>query len=235
MAQSDISHSAPFPQSTRQNDTRSGSEDEAATALGARLTDEASNLGNEAKELAQDVAGRVGETAKGRISGGKDKAAQSLGSVADALRHTGQHLRLQDEESLPGYIDSAAEKLESVSGYLRDKELSDVVEDIENFARREPALFIGGAFALGLIGGRFLKSSAASSRGRAQPSNTSLESVPPESSARRSGRSGKRRGGQRASELTTASENPINGEEATSTSPTGPTGTGNDDLRPGDA
>ena len=234
MAQSDISHSAASAQSTGRNETPNRSEDQAAGALQTRLADEASNLGSEAKGLAQDVAGRVGETAKGRISGGKDRAARSLGSVADALRHTGQHLRLQDEESLPGYIDTAAEKLESMSGYLQDKELSDVVEDIEDFARREPALFIGGAFAIGLLGGRFLKSSAASSRARAQSSNTGSESVPPQSSSRLSARSGRRRGGQRSSELTTASENPINGEEATSTTASG-ANPSNDDLRPGDA
>jgi len=235
MAQSDISHSAASAQSTSQNETRNRSDDEAAGALQARLANEASNLGNEAKGLAQDVAGRVGETAKGRIASGKDRAARSVGSVADALRQTGQQLRRQDEENLPGYIDTAADKLESVSGYLRDKELSEVVEDIEDFARREPALFIGGAFAIGLLGGRFLKSSAASSRARTQSSTTRLESVPPQSSARLSARSGRRGGSQHSSELTTSSESPINGEEATSTTATGATSPSNDDLRPGDA
>ena len=31
--------------------------------------------------------------------------------------------------------------------------------DVGTFARREPAMFLGGAFVLGLLGGRFLKSS----------------------------------------------------------------------------
>ena len=32
-------------------------------------------------------------------------------------------------------------------------------EDLENLARRQPALMLGGALVLGLIGARFLKSS----------------------------------------------------------------------------
>jgi hypothetical protein len=35
-----------------------------------------------------------------------------------------------------------------------------MVRNVEDFARRQPALFIGGAFMLGLLGARFLKSSA---------------------------------------------------------------------------
>jgi hypothetical protein len=35
-----------------------------------------------------------------------------------------------------------------------------LVGDVENFARRQPALFIGGALALGILAARFLKSSS---------------------------------------------------------------------------
>jgi len=193
--------------------------DQAATAFEARLGDEASNLGKEAKSLAKDVASQARDTAQGRLSSGKERAAQSVGTVADALRHTGQHLRLQDEESLPEYIDRAAEKLESVSGYLRNKELRDVMGDVESFARREPAIFIGGAFALGLLGGRFLKSSAVGQRNQGESSVRSGETIPPASSARLSDRSSQRREGQRTSETQRASEDSaFNGSDATSAS-----------------
>jgi hypothetical protein len=46
-----------------------------------------------------------------------------------------------------------------LSDYLRDKSLTDVVGDVERFARREPVIFVGGAFLIGLLGSRFLKSS----------------------------------------------------------------------------
>ena len=34
-----------------------------------------------------------------------------------------------------------------------------LLDDVEAFARREPAMFIGGAIAIGLLAARFLKSS----------------------------------------------------------------------------
>jgi hypothetical protein len=35
-----------------------------------------------------------------------------------------------------------------------------MIQEVERFARRQPALFLGGAFTLGLIAARFLKSSS---------------------------------------------------------------------------
>ena len=43
-------------------------------------------------------------------------------------------------------------------GYLRGKDFDRMVDDLEGFARRQPALFLGGAFMLGLLAARFLKS-----------------------------------------------------------------------------
>jgi hypothetical protein len=44
-----------------------------------------------------------------------------------------------------------------------------LIDDVEDFARREPAVFIGGAIAIGLVAARFLKSSRRS--GGRQPMN----------------------------------------------------------------
>jgi hypothetical protein len=52
-----------------------------------------------------------------------------------------------------------ATHVEGVSSYLHAKQFGDVVGDLESFARREPILFAGSAFVVGLLGGRFLKSS----------------------------------------------------------------------------
>jgi hypothetical protein len=45
------------------------------------------------------------------------------------------------------------------SSYLRDHDLGDVRSDVENLARRQPAVAIGAALVLGMLGARFLKSS----------------------------------------------------------------------------
>jgi hypothetical protein len=49
--------------------------------------------------------------------------------------------------------------VDQVANYLRDKDARAMRTDLENLARRQPALVLGGALILGLMGARFLKSS----------------------------------------------------------------------------
>jgi hypothetical protein len=42
---------------------------------------------------------------------------------------------------------------------LKKTSFGDVVSDLEKMARRQPLVFVGGALVVGLLGGRFLKSS----------------------------------------------------------------------------
>jgi len=114
-------------------------------------------------DQAQHTAGQVANQARQQVSSRlveqKDRAAEGLTSVAHALRQTSQHLREQDQQAVTGYIESAASQVERISNYLKQNDLGGLVDDVEHFARRQPALFLGGTFVLGLLGARFLKSS----------------------------------------------------------------------------
>jgi hypothetical protein len=114
---------------------------------------------DQAKDKAGEVVGQVREQAKSQVAGQKDRAAESLGSVAQALHQTGQQLRDQDNSTVAQYIDTAANQVDRVSGFLRERDLQDIVTEVERFARRQPAVFVGGAALLGMIGARFLRSS----------------------------------------------------------------------------
>jgi hypothetical protein len=112
------------------------------------------------KHLAQDVAGQAKKTAETALASRKDVAVEGVRSVAQALRQTSEHLRTENQGPLPDFVSKAADRVEQVSSYLQSRTLGQVLGDVESFARREPALFLGGAFVGGLVGGRFLKSSA---------------------------------------------------------------------------
>jgi hypothetical protein len=56
----------------------------------------------------------------------------------------------------------AADQVERLSTYLRDSSFEDVIREAEDMARRQPLLFLGGAFLAGFLGARFLKSSSPS-------------------------------------------------------------------------
>ncbi|HEX2674065.1 MAG TPA: hypothetical protein VHM25_24485, partial [Polyangiaceae bacterium] len=118
------------------------------TALKASVTADAHDLSDEAKHVAGDVMAHARKSAGERISGGKDRVADGLGSVAEAIRQTGEQLRFQDESSLTEYVTRAADQVEAASDYLKEKSLSEVLADVGGFARREPAMFLGGAFVL---------------------------------------------------------------------------------------
>jgi hypothetical protein len=104
-----------------------------------------------------------------RLTGGLDQAADLLGNVADAVESVGQQLRQNDQGMLAEYANRAAYQIDRFSGYLEENDVEDLVYDVERFARRQPAVFLGGAFALGLLAVRFIKASAPRSRPGYQP------------------------------------------------------------------
>lgn len=114
---------------------------------------------DKAKETAGQVVEQAGQQVSSRIAVQKDRAAQGLGTMAHALRQTGDQLRDQDQIGMTDYINRAASQVERLGDYLRQKEVRELVDDVERYARRQPALFLGGAFLAGLLAARFLKSS----------------------------------------------------------------------------
>jgi hypothetical protein len=132
---------------------------------------------DQAKETISNVASQAGDKVTSRLDSQKDRAADGLGSVVQALRQTGDQLREQNQATaVHEYISSAADQVERFADYLRSTNVSQMVNKAEQFARRQPALFLGGAFVLGLLGARFLKSSgqAGSSQSGSVPRNESL-------------------------------------------------------------
>jgi len=117
-------------------------------------------VADQAKQQAGQLTDQAKQQATSRLSSQKERASESLVSVAHALRHTGQRLREQDQGTVAQYSDQAADQIERFSGFLRTRDVNELVGEVERFARRQPALFLGGAFTLGLLGARFLKSSS---------------------------------------------------------------------------
>ena len=108
---------------------------------------------------ARGVAERVRDTATAQLSTQKTRATEQLGSIAQAVRQTSQPLRDNQQDAIAQFVEKAADQIERFSSQLRDKDIPELLDDAQRFARRQPAVFIGGAFALGIVAARFLKSS----------------------------------------------------------------------------
>lgn len=111
-----------------------------------------------AKEQAKRTAAQVGEQAKQTVDSRMSDVAHEIGSVADAVRQTSQDIGVESQ-TLSKYGDRLAEQLEGISSYLNEKGVEDVLTDLQDFARRKPVVFLGGAFMLGIMAGRFVRSS----------------------------------------------------------------------------
>ncbi|CAN5925709.1 hypothetical protein BH11MYX4_BH11MYX4_20460 [soil metagenome] len=129
----------------------------------ARGTD-ATKIVDQAKSAVTHVAGDVADRALGKVNeqfeSQSEKAVATMSNVASAIRETGA--KLKGVGPLADVAGQAADGVDKVAQFFEGKQVGDVFRDVERFARREPAIFIGAAFAVGLIGGRFLKSSTRS-------------------------------------------------------------------------
>jgi hypothetical protein len=90
----------------------------------------------------------------------KNRATDSMATVAHAVRETTTRLRNERHESIAEYVDRGAEQLERFSQYLKNKDAAELLREAQNYARRRPAVFVGSAFVMGLVAARFLKSSS---------------------------------------------------------------------------
>jgi hypothetical protein len=91
----------------------------------------------------------------------KSRASDTLGSLAGAVRGMTQPLRDGGQTQMADYVNKAADGIERWASNLRQQDLEDGVRAVEQFARRQPAMFLGIAFGAGLVAARFLKSSSA--------------------------------------------------------------------------
>lgn len=128
--------------------------------MNSGMKQQASETASQVKEQAAQLKDQVAEKATNTLDERKDQATGGLSNVSQVVRQTSEELRSRDQAMVAGYVDQAAEQLDRATRYLRSRDVRQIVGDVESFARREPTLFIGGAFALGLLAARFLKSSS---------------------------------------------------------------------------
>jgi hypothetical protein len=106
------------------------------------------------------IIDKVRDTAAAQLTSQKNRATDGLGSISQAVRQSTHQLRDQEHDVIAHYIEQAADQIDRFSRSLRDKDVGDLARDMQRMAQRRPALFIGGAFAVGLLGARFWKSSS---------------------------------------------------------------------------
>lgn len=135
--------------------------DDGSRGVADRVKEEGKNLASAARGEARGMAKEAGRHVRNLVEERKDRTADQLGGFSGSLRDAAR--KLEDggggATALGGYAKTAADQVDRVSQYLRDRDLESFVRDAETFARKHPDVFLGGAFVGGLILARFLKAS----------------------------------------------------------------------------
>jgi hypothetical protein len=110
---------------------------------------------DQARTTLRDARDRAGST----FTDSRRQAADRIGGVGNAFRRTSETLREEDQTRFADVADNVARRIDRVADYLRASDGGTIARDLENLARRQPALVFAGAFALGVVAARFFKSS----------------------------------------------------------------------------
>ena len=124
-----------------------------------RTSGDVSRMAGDATQAGRDSI----HSAQGRIRSlleqQSHRAADQLGSVANALHKAAEQLSDENNGTAAHYAGQAADRVEQVADMLRNSTVDDMVGQVERFARRQPEVFVGAAFAVGFLFARFVKSS----------------------------------------------------------------------------
>lgn len=115
------------------------------------------DVGRKAYEAGEGFVTDARERAKSIFSEQKDRAADELNTLADAFRQTSEKLRDQDHEIYAHYAEILADQVERASGYVKQREVGEIIEEVGNLVRRESFLFFGSVFVAGFLVARLLK------------------------------------------------------------------------------
>lgn len=133
----------------------------------AEGTSSAAGLGRQFKNAIKDGAGNILEAAQhaasdasdrveGLVSVQKDAGADRLTRIALIIKRAADELEQEIPIAAP-YIRGGADQIEDFASVLKTQSLSQIVGTIEDFARRQPAAFVGIAALASFAAVRFLK------------------------------------------------------------------------------
>jgi len=126
---------------------------------GTSMSETAQQTVQEGRRMAGEMMDQARDQIKSSVITQKDRAAESLDSITTALLSMADSMNQQQHPMIGQCTSSAAEMVDGVTAYLKSRDVDEIIHDVEGYARRNPAVFLGTAFALGFMAARFLKSS----------------------------------------------------------------------------
>lgn len=146
------------PSSPSPADTSSTAAGAGASATGDHA--QRDEIRDRARQTADEVREAARQQAEGMFDRQKSAAAEQTEKLATVFRKMAKEFDQQDQHYFSGYANNLARCTDGISQRLREKDLEGLMSQVQEYSRRQPAIFIGGAIAAGFILSRFLRSSS---------------------------------------------------------------------------
>lgn len=117
--------------------------------------------GKEAGQKAGHLIERTADIGIQQADRGLNQAADGVETVAQTIRRVSTDMETEQPQ-VADFALTAADRAEDLARYLRETDVRQIIGNVESFARRQPLLFLGGAFVLGMAASRFIKAAGGS-------------------------------------------------------------------------
>ena len=122
--------------------------------------DKAQEVAERAQGKGQEAAAQARDRLRDQVDQRSTQAGQRTASTAGDVRSVAQELRNQGKDGPARIADQVADRGERLGSYLERSDADRILQDVEDFGRRQPWAVVAGGLALGFLASRFLKASS---------------------------------------------------------------------------
>jgi ElaB/YqjD/DUF883 family membrane-anchored ribosome-binding protein len=135
---------------------RTESSSSMVTQQGMSERNRATTGAGSARSVVAEFMDAARSTAESLLEEQKQQIADRVKGAAEALEAAAQSLDGSQNRIVARYVQQAGDQVRNFSHSLHGRRLNELLADTEDFARRQPTLFVLGAVAVGFVAGRFL-------------------------------------------------------------------------------
>lgn len=128
-----------------------------ASQMTDSVTQAAKERVSDVSAAASQMAGGARDQVEAAATHQKSLGADYIGAIAGAMKRSANEFDIEVPQAAH-YIRQASEQIGGFADTMRQRDVRELVGDVQDFARRQPTLFFGGAVILGFAALRFLKS-----------------------------------------------------------------------------
>lgn len=115
-------------------------------------------LADRFREGREQLSSQAGERARGLVTQGLERTAESLANVSKMVGDTADGIEERLGAEYGDYARRAAEAIENAANAIAEKDPDELIEDTRNFVRNSPGIALAGAAVVGFVVARLIKS-----------------------------------------------------------------------------